>query len=85
MPCTGGGAGADSPADDPCRQAADIDIFIEKIVFIRNWLSLMDGLQRSCLIPGICVIVCLTGATSMQLSGVAGFFMSSPCLTPDAP
>lgn len=38
----------------------------------------MDGLQRSCLIPGICVIVCLTGATSMQLSGVAGFFYVFP-------
>ena len=43
MPCTGGGAGADSPADDPYRQAADIDIFIEKRVFIFIWPSLMDG------------------------------------------
>lgn len=34
----------------------------------------MDGLQRSCLIPGICVTVFLTGATYVQSSGVAGFF-----------
>ena len=37
----------------------------------------MDGLQRSCLIPGICVTVFLTGATYVQSSGVAGFFYAS--------
>lgn len=35
----------------------------------------MDGLQHSCLIPGICVTVFLTGAKYMQSSGVAGFFL----------
>ncbi|WP_204674345.1 hypothetical protein [Desulfovibrio piger] len=56
----------------------DIDIFIKKTVVICNRLSLMDGLQHSCLIPGICVTVFLTGAKYMQSSGMAGFFYVFP-------
>lgn len=95
---------ADSPAgrsvsqagQEDVHRASDIDMLIEKIVFIRIWLSLMDGLQRSCLIPGICVTVFLTGATYVQSSGVAGFFYvfllsgagrspSVPCKTEPCP
>ncbi|SFV72827.1 hypothetical protein DESPIGER_0964 [Desulfovibrio piger] len=45
----------------------------------------MDGLQRSCLIPGICVTVFLTGAKYMRSSGVAGFFYAFSCPAPGAP
>ena len=42
-------------------------------------LVVIDGWpQRSCLIPGICVTVFLTGATYVQSSGVAGFFYAFP-------